>query len=265
MEQIYCKTSKCKSQHNQNKLDAHNKELYEFIANSRFEFIELTNDEDRLHYADMLIDKFCSNYKVEQAFWLVEHTKSVSFLTEFKYDPLPVTLPKSKRSDRYVVAVNFFHDKDQNLIEPVIETFFQYPQEELQFPIYAGQYVTKSAAKRKREELEKVLSYGDERTTLFLDARIIKHDLFEAVVCTDELKKYTDVFVYTENRCKRLYGDTLLNYKKTLRSTDPVGTFPASIAAMKTPSTPSVTFLPLKADTPMSDICSTRLYPCRSA
>lgn len=232
-KRIVC-SDKCKSQHDQNKLDAHNKELHEFIAKSRFEFIELTNDEDREDYADKLIDDFCSNYKVEQAFWLVEHKKTAQFITEFVYDPLPTRLTNAKRKDHYVVALVEEYNLEKDMIIAVPRLFYNNvpPVTSIQkvktgteirnclVPLratFAGAWKTKGPANDKLEELKRILDYDDERTALFMEARVIKHDLFDAVVYTEELKKYTDVFVFTEQRSKSLYGDTLFNYKKSLQ------------------------------------------------
>jgi ribosomal protein L37AE/L43A/heat shock protein HspQ len=197
------------------------KELHNYISRLRFEFIELINDQDREHYADMLIDKYITDRQTQHAFFMFQ-SKSISkfnianYNPEFKYNPLPHKLKRKNIDNLYHVVIDDQYDMKSLTYDVVANIFYGIPDRSLNFPTIAGSYKTKAAALQKLRQLEQILAYNDERTLLLLDARIVENDLFEAIVYTEELKKYTDVFVYTANRCKQLYGDTLYNYRKSL-------------------------------------------------
>jgi hypothetical protein len=199
------------------------KELHDYIANLRFEFIELKDDQDRLHYADMIIDTYCGpdGRKTQQAFFmfqskLINEFNIANYNPEFKYNPLPQKLKRQKIHELYHVVISDEYGMKSLTTDITAKMFRGIPNEPLNFPTISGSYKTKAAALKKLRQLEQILAYNDERTLLLLDARIVENDLFEAIVYTEELKKYTDVFVYTANRCKQLYGDTLYNYRKSL-------------------------------------------------
>lgn len=143
----------------------------------------------------------------------------VPFKPEFKYEPENVYPDRVDPKKPYIVAI-VQKPTDEEVVVMAknrlpVHDFGTCEGEKITIgykPRYYGPYKYKSHAERKRAELEQILSYDDDRSVLLGDFRVIKHDLTEATLYLEELKRWTDAFVYAEGHCRYVHNMSVDNY-----------------------------------------------------
>lgn len=187
-------------------------ESYDLLRSTRRDFIELRSEPERQKFADDMIERYCTDSVMRRAFY--RHLK-LQFKPDFIYNPHDISGKKVNPKRPFAVVLHDKYNDDFTEWEPVV-SIFAYKVPTLSFPIYYGQYQYKSHAERKKANLEKILSYNDDRTQLLLDARVVQHNRVEATLHLEEINRWVDAFIYTEGRCRYLHDGLSIDefYKK---------------------------------------------------